>query len=190
MGFIMKFILLGVVIGIVAIIITGREQKKKGRAIASTSLDLESKGFVISKQVFAPGNVASLLIDNTNNKWAIVNSRTSNVDAMDYADLIEYELLEDDERLVKGRVGSAIVGGMLFGGIGALAGASRKKKIKSICNSMSVRIIVNNLDNPQYVIPIISSQTKTDSIIYQSAMSIAQEFTSLLALIKARAETQ
>ena len=29
---------------------------------------------------------------------------------------------------------------------------------------------------------------ETDSIIYQSAMSIAQEFTSLLALIKARAE--
>lgn len=189
MGFITKFILLGVLVGIVALVITEREQKKKGIAIVSTSSDLESKGFVISKQVFAPGNIASLLVDNINNKWAIISPRTSRVDILDYSDLIEYELLEDGESLVKGRVGSAIVGGMLFGGIGALAGASRKKKIKSICNSMSVRIIVNNLDNPQYVIPIISSPTKTDSIIYQSAMSIAQEFTSLLALIKARAET-
>lgn len=189
MGFIMKIIVLGVLVGIVVIIITDREQKKKGSAIASTSLDLENKGFIISKQVFAPGNALSLLVDNTNNKWAIVSPHTPHVDILDYSDLIEYELLEDGDSLVKGRVGSAVVGGVLFGGIGALAGASRKKKVKSVCNSMSVRIVVNNLDNPQYVIPIISSQVKTDSILYQSAMTIAQEFTSLLALIKARAET-
>lgn len=190
MGFITKYLLLVALAGIIAIIITDRSQKKKRRSMASTSSGLESRGFIISKQIFAPGNALSLVADNINNKWAIISPRTSRVDILDYSDLIEYELLEDGESLVKGRVGSAIVGGMLFGGIGALAGASRKKKVKAMCNSMSVRIIVNNLDNPQYVIPIISSQTKTDSIIYQSAMATAQEFTSLLALIKARAETQ
>lgn len=179
------------IIGIALIvIITIANQRKKGTTINSLALDIRNKGFNVTKQVTDSNNNFSILVDDTNNKWAVLNSRTHSADIYDYRDLIEYEVLEDGDSIVKGRVGSAIVGGVLFGGIGAVAGASRKKKIKANCNSMSVRILTNDFNRPQYVIQLLSGQTKTDSIIYQGAKAKAQEITSLLAIVKARAEMQ
>jgi hypothetical protein len=175
-----------IAMAIVAFVVISEQKKNKQNLTAATS-DVQNNGFTISRQVSNPDNNFSLLIDNTHSKWAI--TRGSDHAIFDYSDLIEYELLEDGESLVKGRVGSAIIGGMLFGGIGAVAGASRSKKVKSLCSSMSVRIIVNNPYCPQYIIPIISSQIKTDGLIYNTAKANAQDFTALLALIKAKAET-
>lgn len=181
------FPLIGLVIMAIAMI---ANHHKRGNAINSLTLNLEAKGFKITKQVTDPDNKFSLLVDDINHKWAILNSHTQTADIYNYKDLIEYEVLEDGDSIVKGRVGSVIVGGLLLGGIGAIAGASRKKKVKSICNSMSVRILTNNFNHSQYVIPLISGQTKTNSIIYQGAQEKAQEISSVLAIIKARAEAQ
>lgn len=188
MDFIIIPLIAGALIGIITAIYTACQKSRNGNVVQSLSEQVASKGFTISRQINSPDNSYSLLVDDDHSKWGIIDSRTESFEVLKYSDLIEYELLEDGDSIIKGRVGSAIVGGALFGGIGAIAGAARSKKIKSVCNSMSIKVAVNNIAKPMYYIPIITSQVKIDSMLYNTALSTAHEFTSLLAFIKAKAE--
>ena len=176
------------IIIVVGVAVSISNQNERGRTIVTAKDSLTQNGFTISKQVTDTENNYSLLVDDSNHNWAIINARLGTSTLYDYSDLIEYEILEDGNSVVKGRVGSAIVGGLLFGGIGAIAGATRSKKVKNTCKSMSVNIVVDNLERPRILIPLVTTETKTDSFIYKIAAEKAQEFASVLSIIKSRAE--
>lgn len=108
-----------------------------------------------------------------------------------YTDLLAYELLEDDSQITKGGLGRAIVGGVAFGGVGAIVGGvTGKKKTKKIVDSMMIKITVNDIENPMLVIPFITKPTKIKSKDYKAAHTDAHKMLSMLAVITAKAEQQ
>lgn len=126
-------------------------------------------------------------IDEKNKLWLIpdgVFGGKKNPKVYTYSDIMNYELLEDGETISKGGLGSAIVGGALFGGVGAIVGgATGKKKIKSVATNLQIKIILNNLNYPNVYINFITVETKKDSMTYKMAYSNAQEILSLLSVI-------
>lgn len=174
--------------GILGAVLNIHGEAKRKDKLNSLSSKLEQEGFTVSKKLFNPNNTVALFIDDVNNKWAIAQSIPLKYDIYDYKDLIEYELIEDGSSIIKGRVGSAIVGGALFGAAGAIIGSARGRSTKPTCTSMSINITVDNLNAPHRVIPIISSEVKKSSVIYTSALNTANEIISTLALIKSKAE--
>lgn len=101
-----------------------------------------------------------------------------------YDDIVDFELIEDDSSVIKGGVGSAIAGGILFGGVGAIVGgATGKKKLNQACTNLMIKITINNMAAPVEYIKLISSTTNKNSMIYRSAYQDAQEIISLLQLI-------
>lgn len=108
-----------------------------------------------------------------------------------YTDLLAYELLEDDSQVTKGGLGSAVVGGVVFGGVGAIiGGVTGKKKTKKVIESMMIKITVNDIDNPMLVIPFITKSTKVKSKDYKAAHTDAHKMLSMLAVITAKAQQQ
>ena len=60
--------------------------------------------------------------------------KVGNKEWLDYADLLNYDLLEEDSLVTSGGIGQALIGGALFDGVGAIAGGitgkrTQKKKI-------------------------------------------------------------
>lgn len=102
---------------------------------------------------------------------------------IDYGDVISFEMIEDDETITSGGLGRAAVGGVLFGGAGAVVGAVTGKKSKGICNSMKIKLTVDNIDQPAVYVSFIDKKTKTDSTAYDVASYEAQECLSVLQLI-------
>ena len=106
-----------------------------------------------------------------------------------YKNIVSYGQLEDDEVVTSGGLGRAAVGGMLFGGAGAVVEAVTGKKNKGICNSMGIKLTINNMSQPVVYISFIKTKTKTDSNAYKVAASQAQECLSVLQLICDRARS-
>lgn len=184
-------ILILIIIAIVAAIaISIQNQNSRGESICKTKSSLEQNGFYVSKQVTDTENKYSILIDDKNQKWAVIIGKSGESSIYKYSDLVEYEILEDGNSIVKGRVGSVVAGGLLFGGVGALAGGARSKKVKNTCRSLKINIVVNNLSKPQIIIPLISAETKTGSFVYNGATAKAKEIASVLAIIKVKAEQE
>ncbi len=98
-----------------------------------------------------------------------------------FSDLLSFELLEDGESVVKGGLGRAITGGLLFGGIGALVGgATGKKKTKNICKSMRLKVTLRNTYTDSVHVEFLMSEVKTQSSTYKGIRVKAEACISAL----------
>lgn len=99
-----------------------------------------------------------------------------------FNDILNFELLEDGDTVTKGGLGSAVVGGALFGGTGAVVGSvTGKKTTKKLIKSLKIKITLSDLNDPVAYIDLIDKETKVDSSIYKNAYNNAQTILSLLA---------
>ena len=77
-----------------------------------------------------------------------------------YNQIVSFELLEDNSSVMKGRVGSSLVGGLAFGAVGAVIGSSAGRKVTSTCESLRIKITVRNYHSPAFYIDFIKSPLK------------------------------
>lgn len=120
-------------------------------------------------------------------KWAIGTGDAFSLEnciPYSYDDIFNFELLENGSSVTAGGMGSAIAGGLLFGGVGAIVGGiAGGKETHRVCSSLQVKITINNTSSPVKYINLISSPTNTNSPEYEKAFKDAQEILSLLQLI-------
>lgn len=128
--------------------------------------------------------------DEAKRQWLIPDGfwgGKKNPRVYDFDDVVEYELLEDGDTILKGGLGSAVVGGLLLGGVGAIVGAATgAKRTKSIVRSLRVKITVDNFGDPVVYINLITTETRVGSWVYKNQYGIAQQILSAFALIRKR----
>lgn len=100
-----------------------------------------------------------------------------------YEDIVSFEVMEDGETISSGGLGRALVGGVLFGGAGAVVGAVTAKRKKKYCNNLQVKLIINDINTPTLYVSFINGNTKINSNEYKSAYSEAQDLASILQII-------
>ena len=138
--------------------------------------------FIISKNIGG-----YIYFDEENKKWTIpqglIKKTINSNKIFSYNDILSYELIEDGNSISKGGIGRAIVGGALFGGVGAIVGGSTGHKQKQTCTKLQIKITLNNIDNPIEYITFISTETKKDSFVYSNSYNVAQQILSMLEIV-------
>lgn len=119
---------------------------------------------------------------------------------LDYHDILATEIMEDGAPVTStatartNGIGRALIGGALFGGVGAIVGASTSgsssssRTIKEV-NSIDVKIVVNNTKRPVWIINFLNMKTTKGSLIYRPAIERAQHWQGLLSVIIHQADT-
>lgn len=102
---------------------------------------------------------------------------------INYKDIISFELIEDDKTVSSGGLSRALVGGVLFGGAGAIVGAVTAGKKKKYCEKLLIKMTINDMNDPVLYIPLITNKTKIDSDEYKKAYNEAQELLSTFQII-------
>lgn len=132
-------------------------------------------------------------VDEANHLWAVSNALVGGFKKSvphSYDDILDFELLEDGESVIKGGLGSAAVGGFLFGGLGAIVGgATGKRKTKGKCTSLMIKITLNDMGHPTEYIKLVTSPTSKSGLIYKTAYQNAQEIISLLQVVMNQRDT-
>lgn len=102
-----------------------------------------------------------------------------------YDDIVDFELLENGNSLTKGGLGGAVVGGALFGGVGAIVGSNiGKKKTKQEITEYRIKIVTRNPIYPEvYINFLTAGKVMSDSILYKSYSASAQQIISMLTLM-------
>lgn len=102
-----------------------------------------------------------------------------------YDDIVSYELLQDGQSVTKGGFGSAVIGGAVFGGVGAIVGSNiGSKKTTQEINEYRIKIVTNNICFPEvYINFLVSGKIKSNSILYKTYANNAQRILSLLSII-------
>ena len=174
------FVMLAIFILIIVVCVVAA--KKTSEKNKQFSEKLKALGFSESKRIESGGNI--LFVDDVTKKWCLKSGFESVPKIYNYSDLNEFEVYEDGESIAKGRMGSALVGGLLFGVVGAVVGGSRSKSIKNTCSVLQLRIRINDLNCPEKIINFITTKTKKDSILYKSNFETAKNMAATLSYIQ------
>ncbi len=122
--------------------------------------------------------------DDNKCKFLIPKKMFSKALIYDYSEIISFELAEDGDVVTKGGLGRALVGGALFGGVGAIVGGvTGGKTAKKVIKNMSVKITVDRKSNPVIEIVLLNMETKTDSFIYKGLKKQGDEIVAILKRI-------
>lgn len=136
------------------------------------------------------GEVADYIkVFSSNRLWCVAVKKKSPIYLFSFDDIINYELLEDGATVTTGGLGSAVAGATLFGGAGAIVGASLGKKQKDIVNNLSVHISTRIPEIPSLNISLINTETKRGGFIYNGMKELAIQIISLLDQITADNDT-
>lgn len=112
------------------------------------------------------------------------DKRDQSPDYFLFSELIDYELIEDGQAITKGGLGSAVVGGLLLGGTGAIVGGiTGGKKTKQEIKEMYIKISLKNNYFPQRRIKLITYKVMKNDNDYKNAKQNADKIMSLLKLV-------
>ncbi|WAW15416.1 DUF4428 domain-containing protein [Peptostreptococcus equinus] len=102
-----------------------------------------------------------------------------------FSDILSYKVLEDGDEITSGGLGRATIGGIAFGGVGAVVGAvTSKKKTKKEILSLDILINMKNTNLPTIKVPFLFMKTKARSRIYVEATENVQNCISVFERIK------
>lgn len=99
-----------------------------------------------------------------------------------FADLLNYELYENNSVVMKGGVGRAIVGGALFGEVGAVVGASTRKS-QNVVDALYIRLTFKS--SGMRKITFICNATDRNGMAYRGLRQFADQVVSELEIIMA-----
>lgn len=128
-----------------------------------------------------------ILLDDNSKRWAIVSQirgKRKEADTFNFSDILDFELLEDGAQIASGGLGRAAVGGILFGGVGAIVGGvTGKRKTNTKVNSLRIKVTMRNLSQPVVYIDLIDMLVNKDSNVYRMFEREAQEILSAFQII-------
>lgn len=111
--------------------------------------------------------------------------------AIEIDKIASYEFVEDGKTIVGGGLGASVIGGLAFGGVGAVVGAiTGKKKDKSKVNKVQIKLNTSDLNNPVMYINFLISPVKRDSFSYSNAIKDADTIVSSLDILLNDLETK
>lgn len=105
-------------------------------------------------------------------------------DIFRFAQLIDFELIENGGSVSKGGLGSAVAGGVLFGATGAIVGSNIGKKQNDVCRQLSIMVMIDDPYISHFSIDFIIGEWRKDSSVYKQASTDAYKVMALLTMIK------
>ena len=126
-------------------------------------------------------------IDSENKKIIFIKNKSKTV--IDFKDLISIETVVNGETLHQTKRGSqvvgGVVGGLLLGPAGLLAGAlTGKKKVVEKVSKISLKALINSIDTPHYEIVFYDGDPiKTGSTFHNIHSALADEWVGRFSAI-------
>lgn len=127
------------------------------------------------------------LFDDRNNRkfYVATDDKKCIPDVFDYSQLVDYRIEEDGNSIQKSGVGSAVAGGLLFGGVGAVIGGLGGRKTKNMIKSLKIVLTVQSEWIETVTIPIINTETQKGSVLYKLSKTIFESCINMLEGIMA-----
>lgn len=141
--------------------------------------------FIVSREIREACGEFAIVVDDQNKKWIIILPSQEVFYLYRFDDLIGYAISKDGKSVVSGNVSEAVIGGVLFGTSGAVAGASASKTVQETCSALFLDITVNDPQAPALRINLLPNGEKSTENERKYAFSIAREIAAQMAYIKA-----
>lgn len=187
---IIVLIVLGLIVTVTVINLSDKK-KEIDRTLSSI------EGFKATQLYVGANLAAAVALDEAQERLCLLESPSREVSyrLVSYRDLLSAELFEDGVTVTKtvrsSQAIGAIVGGVAFGGVGAVVGAltGRSESETGKVNYIDLRLVINDTSNPNFDIRFLALKSSRDGLLYKQAMQQARHWHSLVAVLIKRADS-
>lgn len=142
---------------------------------------IEERGYKITDEL------GDLKVDKNSSVWWVKNYFGEPI-IHNFGEVIDYELVVNDNTVKgKGAFSRAVAGGLLFGGVGAVAGASTAKRV-TVVTALYINVYLK--DGTLERINFINTATKADSFTYNTMKDCAEKASALFTAMIADNESK
>nr|DAH90298.1 MAG TPA: protein of unknown function (DUF4428) [Caudoviricetes sp.] len=132
-----------------------------------------------------------LRVDFANKLWCVCTPaeyKSQSAYIFQFSDFVDYDYMEDGKTIQKSGAGAAVAGGLLFGGIGMVAGALAGRKNKEVIKKLSIILHVKNEWCHTIELPIITNETKKGSFTYNLSKTVFENLSKVLDEMQIRVQ--
>ena len=142
---------------------------------------IEESGYKVTDEL------GDLKVDKNKSVWWVKNY-FGEPKIHNFNEVIDYELVVNDNTVKgKGAFSRAVAGGLLFGGVGAVAGASTAKRV-TVVTALYINVYLK--DGTLERINFINTATKADSFTYNTMKDCAEKASALFTAMIADNESK
>lgn len=105
---------------------------------------------------------------------------------LNFDEILDFEVEQNGNSIISSRTGSTITGGLLFGSLGAIAGASGSRTIDEVCHTLKLKIYTSDVSNSVLVVDFLESKVATESYKYDEITDVVDKMLGFLKIIKER----
>lgn len=168
-------IIIGAIIILVVLFRKTKNDQRKNNA--SVFVDgIKKKGYIISKCYSVSTKL--IIVDEKNECFLFYDADLHNYTKLNFDNILGMKIIEDGQSTTG--VGRAVVGGVLFGDVGAVVGAlTGKPKIERL----DLVIYKDNISKPEYTFNLINKTTKKNTDLYNESIKCARSVENTVRVI-------
>lgn len=179
-------VIVGIVIFVCAWVYTQKNLKDFKKSILSSCAE---KGINLSQFYMSSKDYSGIAIDHSQKKICLIDGSAYNLVDFDY--IISCELKENGEEIIKtsrtSQLAGAVIGGALFGGVGAVIGGLSGSKVKNAgkIKDLDLEIIINDTENPIHTVSFLDGLTeyKKNDDVYRDIYRTARRWYGILSVV-------
>ena len=192
---------MGWVIGIAVVVlicaaISDAASKKKLLNALDASLRSRTD-FTLSQHVVGCDLKTGIALDESRGKLCLMTRSGAQftLRMIEMRDIVSAELFQDGDSVTKtmrsSQLGGALIGGLAFGGVGAIVGGlSGQTRTSTKIKQIALRIVANDPSSPLHDITFMNTEQKKDGIVYTAAMKNARHWHGILEILIKRADVE
>lgn len=146
------------------------------KTICNLDDELKALGITINKcsLTLKAYNDYAFVTDDVNKFIAVV--KPTSIQVLRYSDIVSISYEENGNNVYNKSLGGAVVGGVLFGGVGAIVGGSTAKATQNKeVKSMSIKILLKSTSNSTIILTIyngapLNTKENADRMFYEGLM--------------------
>jgi len=153
--------------------------------------------FSPSQLVWSCNSMSALAVDEERQKLCLVKRTAAGYAerVLPARDLLSAELFENGNSVTKtirsSQIGGALIGGLAFGGVGAIIGGLSGKTVTSNkIRQVDLRLTVNDTTTPLHDVAFMNVEASKDGIIHSQAMRQARHWHGVLEILIKRADDE
>ena len=162
---------------------SSKDKKMKDNALQNY-IDFINKNGISNSQSISLKNIARIDIETQKKLLGAYSYYESESVVLKFEQILDFEIFENGNSVVSSKTGSAIVGGLLFGGLGAIAGASGSRIISDNCKTLKLNIYTTDVANSVITLDLLDRGIEKNSAEYENIKDTINKMIGFLKIAR------
>lgn len=162
---------------------SSKDKKMKDNALQNY-IDFINKNGISNSQSILLKNIARIDIETQKKLLGAYSYYESESVVLKFEQILDFEIFENGNSVVSSKTGSAIVGGLLFGGLGAIAGASGSRIISDNCKTLKLNIYTTDVTNSVVTLDLLDKGIEKNSTEYENLKDTINKMIGFLKIAR------